>query len=249
MNRLLSLLLLLCWLNTAQAQSLDDLIIITEEYPPLNYSELGSVRGIATDLLVEILGANGSLKGHDDIAPLPWARAYRILQRNDNILLYSMTRTEARKDLFKWVGPILGSEIVLLARKDQHIELKELADINTKKYRVGVVLDDVGAELLEARGIASRRLTPSNKGIYLIQTLARGGFDLISYDKLVSLWHIRQLGLDPDDFEVVQSLESVDYYYAFSPNVDDRLIADLQQDLDRLKASGRVDELLRHYLE
>ncbi len=245
---LLCFILLLPVAGSAAAQSIDDLIIITEEYPPLNFSEDGIRRGIATDLLVEMLGAGGSLKSHKDIASLSWARGFRILQHNNNILLYSMTRTAAREDQFKWVGPIIHSEIVLLARKDRQIRIDDLSQIGRQGYRVGVVLDDVGAQLLREQGVAKKNLFPSNKGVYLLETLNRGGFDLIGYDKLVSLWHLRSLGLNPDDFEPVYSLQSADYYFAFSRDTDDQVIATLQKELDRFKTNGRLQELTEKYL-
>lgn len=247
-KRLLTIILLLFCADSLPAQNIDNLLLITEEYPPLNFSEDGIRQGIATDLLVEMLAANGSLKSHKDIASLPWARGYRIIQHNSNILLYSMTRTEARENLFKWVGPIIQSQIVLLARKDRQIQIDDLQEINRKNYRVGVVLDDVGEQLLLEQGVAKSRLTPSNKGIYLLDTLNNGGFDLISYDQLVSRWHIRSLGMNPGDFEPVYSLQTVDYYYALSLDTDEQLIDLLQKELDRFKANGRLDELIHAYL-
>jgi ABC-type amino acid transport substrate-binding protein len=246
--RLLGFLLLLCLTSSASAQSIDDLIIITEEYPPLNFSEDGIRRGIATDLLVEMLGASGSLKSHKDIASLPWARGYRILQHNSNILLYSMTRTAERENQFKWVGPIISSEIVLLAHRQSKIKIDDLQQIYANGYRVGVVLADVGEQLLLEQGVPKKQLFPSNKGIYLVETMNRGGFDLIAYDKLVSLWHIRSLGLSPDDFEAVYSLQSADYYFAFSRDTGDLVIETLQRELDRLKANGRLQEIIEKYL-
>ena len=117
MKTILTTLLVLVAATISWATPLDKLILISEEYPPLNYTEDGLRRGIATDLLVEILAAAGSLKSHKDIASLPWARAYQLARRHDNILLFSVSRTRDREPLFHWVGPILQSEIVLIARK------------------------------------------------------------------------------------------------------------------------------------
>ena len=138
---------------TVRSASLDQLTLLSEEYPPLNYTDDGIREGIATDLRVEMLAASGSLKSHKDIASIPWARGYGIVRRKADTLLYSMTRTAAREQLFQWVGPILQSEIVLLARKDRQLTISSLAEIESKKLRIGVVLDDVGHQLLLEKGV------------------------------------------------------------------------------------------------
>ncbi len=246
------LFILLCFtpgsLTSASANDLQDqLILLTEEYPPLNFTEDGVKRGIATDLLVEILAATGSLKSHKDIAVLPWASAYRMALKQPNVLLFSMTRTNSRQHLFHWVGPILKSEIVLLARRDSNIKLKSLEDIETHGYRVGVVLEDVGQELLSERGIDKRRLSPSNKGIYLAQMLAEGRVDLIAYDVTVSHWNLRQLGYKRSDFTSVFSLQKADYYYTISLGTDPQIVERLQHEFDRLKTSGRLKQIIESY--
>ena len=47
----------------ARAQSVDELTIITENYPPYNFNKDGELRGMAVDLMVEMLKRNGSARG------------------------------------------------------------------------------------------------------------------------------------------------------------------------------------------
>ena len=242
-------LLILLTATISGAAPVDKLILITEEYPPLNYTEDDLHRGIATDLLVEMLARTGSLKSHKDIASLPWARGYELALDRENVLLFSMTRTDARDELFQWVGPILPAEIVLLARKDAQIKLDNLQQLEEQQLNIGVVLADVGHQILKAQHVSKRRIYPSNQGVYLARMLAEKRVDLIAYDALVSRWNLRQLGFNPDDYETVYSLKKADYYYAFNQKTDAKIVARLQKEFDRLRQIGRVETITKEYLK
>jgi polar amino acid transport system substrate-binding protein len=62
----------------------------------------------------------GAKKSRADIKIWPWARGYETALKEKNTVLFSTTRTEARENLFKWVGPIMPSRIVLVAKKTEH---------------------------------------------------------------------------------------------------------------------------------
>ena len=250
MKRILAAgLMLLLFTLPAAAQSLDDLTLITEEYPPFNFTEDGVHRGIATDALIEILAAAGSLKSHKDVASIPWARGYHIAQNAPNILLYSVTRTEAREKLFKWVGPIVEADIMLLQKTSHHLKIDNPEQINTQKLRVGVVLDDVGEQLLKEQQVNERQIFPLNKGRYLAQMLMENRVDLAAYDKMVLFWNLKQLGANPADYSSVYTLKKSGYYYALSLDVDDSLVAKLQKELDRLKSTGRLAAIIKSYMQ
>jgi len=230
------------------AQTLDDLVFITEEYPPFNFIEEGKVRGISTDLLVEMLNRLGAKQTREDIGSLPWARGYEIALHNKNAVLFSTTRTQAREELFKWVGPIIHSEIVLLARKDRKLSLKSVDEINRRKLRVGVVLNDVGELTLRELGVERRRIFRFNKGVQLAKMLEQGRIDLLAYGKQVSLWNLKSLGFAPNDFATVYTLAQAEYYYALNRNIDEQIARRLQAALDQLKAEGALARIVKHYL-
>jgi len=244
----LALILTLCT-TSLFARTLDDLTFITEEYPPFNFSEEGTLKGIATDTLVEMLKLLDAKPTRENINVFSWARGYSIALNQENTLLYSTTRTEAREKLFKWVGPIINSEIVLFARKDRHLSIGNINDLNRQKLSVGVVMNDVGEQILLGQGIKRARLFRFNKGIHLAEMLEQGRIDLLAYGKLVTLWNLKVLGFEPKDFETVYVLKQAAYYYALNPKTDDQLVLQLQQALDQLKASGAVDSIVKRYLE
>jgi len=244
------LLTLICALaaTSLYAQSVNDLVFITEEYPPFNFSVEGKEQGIATDMLLEILKRVGARQTREDIGSFPWARGYNVALHTKNVLLYSTTRTAAREKQFKWVGPIIRSEIVLYARMDRHLSLDNIDEIDRQQLRVGTVLNDVGEQILLELGVERNRISRYNKGIHLAEMLQKGRIDLLAYGKLATLWNFKSLGYQPKDYEVVYSLKPADYYYALNIKTDDRVVSELQTALDQLKASGTLDRIVKSYL-
>lgn len=249
MKKLLFTILFLCMTTSLPAQTLDDLIIVTEEYPPFNFTAGEKRQGIATDTLIEMLKLSGSNQSRADIAFLPWARAYNLAVNNQNVLLYSTTRTEAREKLFKWVGPILRSKFVLFARKDANLKIDSIRDIKERKLNVGVVLHDVGEEMLLEQGVNRARLYRYNKGTHLVEMLHNNRIDLLAYGQIATRWFFKNKGYAQDDFEEVFFLQKSDYYYALNKNTDDKIVSQLQAAFDQVKASGKLEDIVREYLD
>jgi len=103
--------------TTLNAVVLDNFVIMTEQYPPYNFEQNGLLKGIATDIMVEMFKRDGSKKTIKDIQLLPWARGYKDVQDKPNTILFAMTRSAEREKMFKWVGPISPTKIVLHAKK------------------------------------------------------------------------------------------------------------------------------------
>ena len=106
--------------SAALTQSVDNLTIMTEIYPPYNFKEKGELKGISVDLMVLILKKLGSRQTRNNIKLWPWARGYREVLGKKNTCLFSTTRTIEREKHFKWVGPITSTTISILARKKKN---------------------------------------------------------------------------------------------------------------------------------
>jgi len=93
-------------ISVSTAADLNSLNIMTEEFPPFNYSDNGNLSGLSVDLLIKASAAVGSPITEKDINMAAWARACKTTLSGPNTMLFSTTRTEQREDLFKWAGPI-----------------------------------------------------------------------------------------------------------------------------------------------
>ncbi|MFZ5570744.1 MAG: substrate-binding periplasmic protein [Thermodesulfobacteriota bacterium] len=248
MRRLLTVSLLISLLATASsAQTIDDLFLMSEEFPPYNFRENGETKGTSIDLMVLILQKLNSRQGRNDIHILPWARAYKYLLERPDTVLFAMTRTHEREKLFKWVGPISTARNVLIARKEKRITIHSTDDI--KRFKVGAVRNDAGAQLVAWKaGTGMEAVTVLPDAIQCIQMLNRGGIDLFAYDENVMAWLINKNSLNPLDYEVVFVLEEGFHYFGFHRETPDPLIEQFQKALDDIKALGTYDAIKKRYL-
>jgi polar amino acid transport system substrate-binding protein len=230
-----------------RAQTVDDLTFITEEYAPLNFQKDGKVQGVAVDALTEIFKLIGSKKTAGDIKLWPWARGYETALKEKNTALFAMTRTEARENLFKWVGPIMPSRIVLIAKKARGINIKAPEDINKSNYKIGVVREDIGEQALLTLGIKRERINETNSGFNAAKMLQSDRIDMWAYGDAVALWNLKELGYKTSDYEEVYVLKESQQYYAFHKDTDEKVIAQLQAALDQLKTSGKLNAIIKKY--
>lgn len=232
----------------ASGQTLDALTLITEDYPPFNFEKNGRRQGIAVDLLMEMLELSGSRKSREDIRLWPWARGYETALKEKDIVLFSTTRTEPRENLFKWVGPIMPSRIVLIAKKKNGVTLAGVEELGRSGYRIGVVREDVGEKLLDKVDRVRDKVVLLNSGISVAKMLQAGRVDMWAYDIQVALWNLKELGYDPAEYEEVLTLaETHSYYFALSKKTDDKVVSTLQSALDQIKSKGRFNEIVARY--
>lgn len=223
------------------ANPLTSLNYMTEEYPPYNFSEDGVTKGISVDILIESAAMVGGELTHKNVELQPWARAYRNTLIKPNMVLFSMTRTERRETLFKWVGPISKTRIVVLARKSSGIEIKSSLDL--AQFKIGVIRDDVGEQLLISEGIPRDSMQESSYAETLAEQLQKGRIDLWAYEENVAKWWIQGAGYQAKDFEPVYVLQEGELYYAFNTHVEDEVINSLQQGLDKLKSTKNEHDI------
>lgn len=230
------------------ASNIDDFKIMTETYPPYNMKNNNKLQGISVDILEHILVHMGASTRAKDFMIMPWARAYQMVQKKDNMLLFSMFRTKSREKLFKWVGPIDNSIIGLLAKKEKQIKIKRFEDLI--HYKIGTVHNDVAEQLLIQKGY-DFKLLHSISGVTAIEQsikkLNRNRIDMFAYIANIKEWKLNIKDFDPHDYEMVYVLEQQALYYAFNKNTSDDLIEQMQNILDQMKQSGEYETIVRHY--
>jgi polar amino acid transport system substrate-binding protein len=197
--------------------------------------------------MVEMLKVAGSKKTRKDISLQPWARGYKQVQEKKNTALFAMSLTEAREVLFKWVGPIIPSNIVLIAKKSRGIKINAAEDIN-QYNRIVVVRDDIGEQMLLELGVPKENLHQTNSGTSTAKMLAKDRVDMWAYGRIVALWNIKELGFNPGDYEEVYTLKESQQYFAFHKDTASTVIANLQKALDELQSNGKLNEIVSTYL-
>lgn len=237
-----SVLLVFTFFSFLVSADLKDIKFITEQYPPYNFENNEKLEGIAVDLLDLILQEMGGGKTIEDVQLLPWARGYKMVQNEDNICLFSTTRTEEREELFKWAGPITETTIGLTAQKNKNIKIEKPEDI--KKYKTAVIRDDVAQSLLNQIGV--KELDGNSKNEVIIKKLESGRVDLWGYETKVAAFELKNAGVE-NEYEVVYTLKEGELYYAFSKSIDEDFLMKFQKALDKVKSSPKYSEILKKY--
>ena len=125
-----------------------ELTVLTENLPNMNYLKNGELVGLSVDIVKEI---QKRVRSHSEIRVLPWARAYGLALKEENVVLFSITHTKARKDLFKWICPLITKRDILVGLKDSALVINNLEDAKNVK-RIGTIRDDSKEQLLKKLG-------------------------------------------------------------------------------------------------
>lgn len=243
--RKIVILILVLVSRILQSSELDNITWITEIYPPYNYIEKSQPKGIFIDVISSLFRRLEINKSVSDIRILPWARGYKLIQEKKNISLFSMTKTDERGRLFKWVGPVISTRIVLTAKKSRKIKVNSYADL--KKYRIGTVRSDIGEQLLIQNGLNYNNFGRAVASSENISKLVRDRVDMISYDTTVTKWLLEKHGYDVSKYETVYTLLKGSSYFAFSNDVSDTTIEKIQNALIQFKKTGEFKKILEKY--
>lgn len=221
------------------------LTIYTEEYPPYNFKRGGQVSGIASDLLVEMFKKMDSSYTRNSIKIVPWARAYNAIQKQSNVMVYSMTRTKERENMFKWVGPIINSSNVLIAKKSTDISISGNSSYNDYTYTA--VRQDVGEKILGQKGVNRSKISSTASGVSCAKMLSRGRVQMWVYEETTAMWYLKSIGENTSDYKVVKVLDKSQLYFAFSKDVPNSVIQKYQNALNRCKKDGSYNSVVRKY--
>lgn len=236
MNKILLFIVSLC-IFTGQAAAADKLTILTENLPPLNYVENGTLVGSSVEIVMEIQNRIGS---EEPIQVYPWARAYKMALEEPNVILFGMTYTNDRSTLFKWVGPLATKRDILLARKDASFSISSLEDAKTVE-RIGTLRDDVRGKLLEKMGFTN--LEPVSDEQKNAQKLALGRIDLWAYKKPGFRTVCALAEVDPELFVEVAHLKQSELKIAFSQKTSDEIVARWQTAFDAMVEDGTIRKI------
>ena len=222
--------------------------VVTEEYPPYNYTEHGKITGLGTEVVQAVL-KEIQIEGH--FQSLPWARAYETAQNNASVLIYSINRSKEREKLFKWVGIIAPSDYYLFSLKSRNLRLDSLDA--AKELQIGTVYQAIGEQFLLTQGFEiGRNLQSSAKYGLIYEKLKLGRVDLWVVNELGASYIARHAGDDPhlvlQKSLHIPELSSSGNYMAFGLKTPDALVERFRKGLETIKKNGTLDALHKKWL-
>lgn len=177
------------WLLLGMSLLAQPYTIMTENLAPYNYLENGKLKGIGTDV---VRGLVKRLNIDAEIEVLPWARAYKKLQLYDNHILFSMSRSEAREKLFKWVGPIIVNGVYLYRLASSNIRIKTVDDARNVSS-IAVTNNTNTHQQLLRLGFDNLDVSPTTESVY--KKLLIGRVDLTPASRISIEKKIREYGV------------------------------------------------------
>jgi polar amino acid transport system substrate-binding protein len=224
-----------------QSSLCEELTILTENLPPLNYVDNGVLVGPSVEIVQAIQKKIGS---KEPIQVYPWSRAYKMAEKEKNVVLFGMTYTKIRQDKFKWVGPLAMKRDILVAKQNSGITIDSLEDAKKVKS-IGILLDDTRGRLLASHGFTN--LEPVSDEQLNAKKLALGRIDLWAY-KIPGLRTVCDLaGVDHKQFKEVYHLREIELMIAFSKMTSDTIVKKWQNAFDELTADGNILQIQKKW--
>lgn len=241
----LSICLVALTLTNSDAKAVEpfpNLQILTEEWPPFQYTDNGELKGKTVGLLTAILKEAGSELGPEDVQVLPWARAYLKVQREPNTVLFSTTRTPERENLFKWVGPILKNDTYFIGKKDRRYNIQKSSDLHG--HRVGVIIGDASAMFARRHAIPEQNLTFNSRADINMKMLEADRIDFVVTGWTAFEVEAENAGADLGNYERTFLADSSHVSFAFNLNTPDDMVAKFDAAYETVVATGAFDNLI-----
>ena len=226
--------------NSGDCRNSDDLILVTNEFPPYTIIKDGEFSGIAVDIVKKLTSSAGY---SCEITMLPWKRALKESQSR-NVLLFPYTRRPYRETQFKWIGPIMKDIFVFAVNSYDNRRFNTIEDF--RSLEIGVVQGTPTAYRLKELGFEKIQFVLQEK---------QNAFKLI-YGNRIDAWYVPELilnqtlkskGIKFEKMKIAYKDTEVEMYIAASLSVPDEIVTLWQKNFDDMKKHGHYREILEKY--
>ncbi|WP_346353752.1 substrate-binding periplasmic protein [Azotosporobacter soli] len=225
-----------------------ELKLVTLDFPPMEYEENGSVKGIAVDLVREAFRRMDYQQVN--IAVYPWARALNMVRTGEADAIFTAYRTPEREEYLDYSRQVLlQQDIALFARADNSIPYTgQLSDL--QRYIIGVQENiSLGNAFDQALLRGQLQVDGAQTTKATMEKLLDGRIDLAASNRYTALASLQKLNKLNAVTELTPPLESLPSYIAFSKQ---RAHAPLRDRFDAalasMKADGSYERIIRSYL-
>ena len=220
--------------------------VVTEEWPPYNYTVDGKLTGFST----EVVEATLKRAGLSYLLRLGvWEGAYQRALTQKNVLIYTLARTPERESLFYWIGPLAPRQVNLYKLKSRtNININQLSD--AKNYVTGLVKNDALHVFFKSKGfVDGQNLQAVDDQALNIKMLFAGRIDFISDSALSLSWMLSNEGLSFDKLEkVLVLIDGGGYYLALNRSSDKALVEKIQKAFENVVDDGSLAKISTRYL-
>ncbi len=233
--------LLLAALTPLPVLAQEPLLLLSEDFPPVNFEDQGQPSGLAGELVRAMMRDMGiELPVHF----MPWARAYRIVQGPTPVCLFTMARTRQRERLFQWVGPVVEFQNALIGRAGTD----RLTSIDLARRAAEIITVRDWSSEQELKQLGFRNLKSVSNGTVALRMLLAGRAAMMATERALLPDLLRREGLDESAIATLLVYSSNPGYLAFSLVTPPAVVQRWQASLNRLRASGEFERISRRWL-
>lgn len=211
--------------------------VITEDWPPLSYLENGEPRGMAVEIVEELLNR---VRIPARVHVIPWNLGWELASSDPNILLFSMIYTEERAQRFKMLGAIAMGAAKFYARKGSGITLVSLEGAK-HRHTISTYYETYEEQFLKEQGFTN--FVSGENPVEAVKKLMNGEVDLWINLEPGTGPILREAGYALSDVEEVLTVSEELFYIAFSGATPDGTVAIWQEKLNAMKQDGTFEEI------
>lgn len=232
-----ALLLVLVTGPAASAPRLLELYL--PEAPPLTMQGPMGVSGIVGEVTVKAAQLAGV-----DLKPksLPWARAQRIVQKGQDLLIIPLSRTPDREDAYTWIAPVISMDRAFFSL-DKRVESFQQA--RSTYARIAVGMGSAQEQKLREEGFSDEQIHPLKIGENPAQLLLLGRVDAWFNGVPESQYIWRQVSAQP--VLMSPALMRSDLYLACSKDCQPELVERLRAAVQQLREDGTLQRIVEAY--
>lgn len=216
----------------------NDILVVTENFPPYQFKEAGHVKGKATKVVTKILDESGL---DYKIELINWSEAMFLVENRNDVLIYSLTRSAERESKFKWISKIASPAFYIHGHSDKDYPESVSKMIDAGYYAACPYMDYKCSEF-------KRLGFPEDKILEVAESNAKPELLIVNIRKadlfieniFSAPFRLRQIGLDPNDFKPLIKLERIeDFYLAAGNGIKTELLEKIMAAVIRLEADGK----------
>ncbi|TWX73514.1 substrate-binding periplasmic protein [Colwellia sp. C1TZA3] len=210
--------------------AIENITFYTEVYPPANYLVNNELKGISVDTL-KAIWKNLNLP-EQEVLLVPWARGYKFTLDKNNTALFTMSKTQARAKLFKWVGPFFHSTHVLIAKKSKNFNFSNVEQVFN--HTVAAVKGDISGISLHKVGFPAANIAKISKLEQAFLMMQSGRVDMM-VTSIHAFEHLaKKNNLDANVYEKVWQVNKTGNYLAFNIETPDQILQTYQRAFDNI---------------
>lgn len=226
-------------------QSLPQVIVGSDDYPPFNFEDAnGRPTGIDVDLAEEAFGRMGY---QALFTYINWEEKKELLERGEIDCIWGSFSIDGREDEYNWAGPYMISRQVVAVNENS--DIYSLSDLEGKKIAVqsttkpeSIFTDHEDSRIPQVGEIFSLQ---NRELIYPF--LSKGYVDAVAAHETAIRQYMNDYGLE---YRILQEpLLTVGLGVAFAKDDDRGLEKELTEVFKEMRSDGTMAEILGQYLD